>query len=143
MSPISLDHHPGVTPGSHHLSGATLLSTAPESEIVMSDGKHAADSEASVIIDEDGFEVRDGLRTGDRSPDGAPAFPEITGSDTQWLIAASFGAVVLLSLAMLAVFGFWVSLVALVLGTGLAVVANPSIWATAARSRERASVHHR
>lgn len=109
----------------------------------MTDKKRAPDTESPIVIDADGFEVRDGLRTGDRSPDGAPAFPEFTSSDTQWLVAASFGAVVLLSLAMLAVFGFWVSLVALVLGTGLAVVANPSVWATAARSRERASVHHR
>lgn len=117
--------------------------TAPESEIVMPNRKPAAETESSSAIDTDGFEIRDGVRTGDRSPDGAPAFPEITGSETQWLIAASFGAVVLLSLAMLAVFGFWISLVSLVLGTGLAVVANPSIWATAARSRERAPVHHR
>ena len=94
-------------------------------------------------IDADGFERKDGLRTGERSPDGAPANPGINATGTQWLIAASFGAVVLLALATLAVFGIWLSLLVLVFGTALAVVANPAIWAAAARSRERTPAHDR
>lgn len=116
---------------------------ASESEMGMQSSQTDDMDRSTTRIDSDGFERRGTVRTGERSPDGAPANPELSGKDTHWLIAGSFGAVVLLALAALAVFGFWIGLVVLVLGTMLAVVVNPAVWAAALRSREREAASDR
>lgn len=58
----------------------------------------------------------------------AEEFTDLDGFEQSWLAAGSLVAVGLLALAALSVFGTWISLAVLLLGTVLAVIANPSVW---------------
>jgi uncharacterized membrane protein len=88
-------------------------------------------------IDPDGFERVQGIRTPDRSPDGAPADPQAKQGNTGWLIVGAFAAVIVIALVAMVIFGPLIGLVTLVLLTALAVVGNPVIWASILRGRER------
>lgn len=88
-------------------------------------------------IDPDGFERVRGVRTPDRSPEGAPADPDVRQGNIGWMIVGSFVAVIIISLAVMAFFGPMIGLITLGLLVALAVVGNPVIWAAILRGRER------
>lgn len=90
-----------------------------------------------VEIDDDGFETVQGTHTGDRSPEGKPAHPEMTSVGAWWLIVASMLAVVVVAVLAAVLVNPWVGLLVLVFGGALACGGNPEIWATVLRSRER------
>lgn len=92
-----------------------------------------------VEIDDDGFETVHGVHTGDRSPEGKPAHPEMTSIGAWWLIIASVVAVMVVAVLAAVFVNPWVGLLTLVFGGALACGGNPEIWATVLRSRER---HH-
>lgn len=69
----------------------------------------------------------------------AEVFPELDGFEQAWLAAGSLVAVGLLALAALAVFGTWISLAVLLVGTTLAVIANPTVWMPEYRTSEQTS----
>jgi hypothetical protein len=52
----------------------------------------------------------------------------LDGFEHAWLAAGSLVAVGLLVMASLAVFGTWVSLGVLLVGTALAVFVDPAVW---------------
>ncbi|MEA5612389.1 hypothetical protein [Nodularia spumigena] len=60
--------------------------------------------------------------------DDMDVFADLDGFEHAWIAAGSLVAVGLLAMAAMAVFGIWVSLVVLLLGTGLAVSVDPSVW---------------
>lgn len=89
-------------------------------------------------LDPDGFERVDGVRTAERSPEGAPANPDVHRSGILWMLIGSLVAVIALAAVTLIFLGPWAALLVLVLGSALAVIGNPTIWAAGLRSRERA-----
>jgi hypothetical protein len=62
---------------------------------------------------------------------------DLDGFEQAWIAAGSLVAVGLLALAALAVFGMWVSLSVLLLGTTLAVSVDPTVWMPEHRSNHR------
>lgn len=88
-------------------------------------------------IDREGYHVDHGIRLNDRSPDGAPAYPQITRAGVWVMILASMGVIGLLALIVLMAWGAAAAGVVFVFGAGLACVGNPVIWAAMLRSDER------
>lgn len=88
-------------------------------------------------IDADGFERMQGIRTPDRSPDGAPGDPEVGQGSIGWMLVGSVAAVIIISLVVMAFFGPMIGLLSLILLMALAVVANPVVWSAILRGRER------
>tara|TARA_R110000782_G_scaffold13976_25_gene41115 strand:+ start:12256 stop:12582 length:327 start_codon:yes stop_codon:yes gene_type:complete len=89
-------------------------------------------------IDPDGYERVDGVRTADRSPEGAPANPDVSRAGILWILVGSLASVIALGVVTWLFLGPWAALLVLALGASLAVFGNPAVWAAGLRSRERA-----
>lgn len=97
----------------------------------------AENRQPEVEIDREGFEHVNGVSTGDRSPEGRPESPQTGQAGIIMLVFGSVAAVIALAAVLLIFLGPWIALVALFLGGGFAVAANPVIWSAILRSRER------
>jgi uncharacterized membrane protein len=87
-------------------------------------------------IDPDGFERVHGVRTPERSPEGAPADVDVGRGGIAWIIISAGVAVIAVALIAGFFLGIWAGLVAFLL-LGILFCANPAIWAGVMRARER------
>lgn len=76
------------------------------------------------------------------SPDGRPAYPRIRSKEILILAAGSLVAVMAISAATYALWGFDEALLVLGLGMVFAVAGNPVVWAMFFRSKEREELNH-
>lgn len=88
-------------------------------------------------LDDDGFERVQGIRTPDRSPEGAPGDPQVKQGNLGFMILGSILAVVIISIAIGLLLDPMAGVLAFALLMAIAVVANPVIWAAVLRGKER------
>jgi hypothetical protein len=71
------------------------------------------------------------------SPEGLPAHPEARGGTLVLLTAAAMMVLLMISIALAAYGAFWLAATVTALGLLFGVLANPVVWASVLRARER------